>query len=254
MPSPRNLFKQRLNSRDRQIGLWLGLADPYAAELIAGAGFDWLVIDGEHAPNDLRSTLAQLQALAAHSVSAVCRLPVGAPWMIKQILDIGCQTILVPMVETAEQAHDLARAVKYPPQGIRGVGAGLARASRFNAIPDYLATADEQTCLLVQLETLAGLNALEAIAAVEGVDGIFIGPADLAADMGHLGRPGHAEVQACVEEAITRIVTTGKAAGILTSDQQLARRYLELGATFVAVGSDIGLIGAAARQLAAAYR
>ncbi|MBK1870684.1 4-hydroxy-2-oxoheptanedioate aldolase [Aestuariivirga sp. YIM B02566] len=254
MPAPQNQFKQRLHAGERQIGLWLGLADPYAAELIAGAGFDWLVIDGEHAPNDLRSTLAQLQALSTHTVSAVCRPPVGESWMIKQLLDIGCQTILVPMVETAEQAKDLVRAVKYPPHGIRGVGAGLARASRFNAIPDYLVTADEQTCLLVQLETLAGLDQLEAIAAVDGVDGIFIGPADLAADMGYLGRPGHAEVQARVEDAITRIVATGKAAGILTSDQQLARRYLELGARFVAVGSDIGLIGTAARQLAAAYR
>lgn len=254
MPAPQNQFKQRLHAGERQIGLWLSLADPYAAELIAGAGFDWLVIDGEHAPNDLRSTLAQLQALSTHTVSAVCRPPVGESWMIKQLLDIGCQTILVPMVETAEQAKDLVRAVKYPPHGIRGVGAGLARASRFNAIPDYLVTADEQTCLLVQLETLAGLDQLEAIAAVDGVDGIFIGPADLAADMGYLGRPGHAEVQARVEDAITRIVATGKAAGILTSDQQLARRYLELGARFVAVGSDIGLIGTAARHLAAAYR
>lgn len=254
MPAPQNRFKQRLQSGDRQIGLWLGLADPYAAELLAGAGFDWLVIDGEHAPNDLRSTLAQLQALSAHTVSAVCRPPVGKSWMIKQLLDIGCQTILVPMVETAEQAADLVRAIKYPPRGMRGVGAGLARASRFNAIPDYLVTADEQTCLLVQLETLAGLDQLEAIAAVDGVDGVFIGPADLAADMGYLGRPGEAEVQARVEDAIKRIVATGKAAGILTSDQQLARRYLELGARFVAVGSDIGLIGVAARQLATAYR
>ena len=254
MPAPQNQFKQRLHAGERQIGLWLGLADPYAAELIAGAGFDWLVIDGEHAPNDLRSTLAQLQALSAHTVGAVCRPPVGEGWMIKQLLDIGCQTILVPMVETAEQAEDLVRAVKYPPRGIRGVGAGLARASRFNAISDYLVTADEQTCLLLQLETIAGLDQLEAIAAVDGVDGIFIGPADLAADMGYLGRPGQAEVQARVEDAITRIVATGKAAGILTSDQQLARRYLELGARFVAVGSDIGLIGTAARQLAAAYR
>lgn len=254
MPAPLNQFKQRLHAGERQIGLWLGLADPYAAELIAGAGFDWLVIDGEHAPNDLRSTLAQVQALSGFPVSAVCRPPVGESWMIKQLLDIGCQTILVPMVETAEQAKELVRAVKYPPRGMRGVGAGLARASRFNAIADYLVTADEQTCLLLQLETRAGLDQLEAIAAVEGVDGIFIGPADLAADMGYLGLPGHADVQARVEDAIGRIVMTGKAAGILTSDQQLARRYLELGATFVAVGSDIGLIGTAARQLAAAYR
>ena len=174
--------------------------------------------------------------------------------MIKQLLDIGCQTILVPMVETAGQARDLVRAVKYPPRGMRGVGAGLARASRFNAIADYLVTADDETCLLVQLETLAGLDQLEAIAAVDGVDGIFIGPADLAADMGYLGRPGQAEVQARVEDAITRIVATGKAAGILTSDQRLARHYLALGASFVAVGSDIGLMGTAARQLAAAYR
>ncbi|NMY95799.1 4-hydroxy-2-oxoheptanedioate aldolase [Pseudomonas proteolytica] len=238
MDIPINRFKQRLNSGDAQIGLWLGLADAYCAELAANAGFDWLLIDGEHAPNDLRGMLGQLQAVAPYASEAVIRPVIGDTALIKQVLDIGAQTLLVPMVESAAQARELVRAMRYPPQGIRGVGSALARASRWNSIDGYLDQADAQMCLLVQIESLQGLANLDAIAAVEGVDGVFIGPADLSASMGHRGNPGHPDVQAAIEDAIARIRQAGKAAGILSADEKLARRYIELGAGFVAVGVD----------------
>ncbi|MFA7944468.1 4-hydroxy-2-oxoheptanedioate aldolase [Pseudomonas brenneri] len=238
MDMPVNRFKQRLNSGEAQIGLWLGLADAYCAELAANAGFDWLLIDGEHAPNDLRGMLGQLQAVAPYASEAVIRPVIGDTALIKQVLDIGAQTLLVPMVESAAQARELVRAMRYPPQGIRGVGSALARASRWNSIDGYLDQADAQMCLLVQIESLQGLANLDAIAAVEGVDGVFIGPADLSASMGHRGNPGHSDVQAAIEDAIARIRQAGKAAGILSADEKLARRYIELGAGFVAVGVD----------------
>ncbi|MCR5855724.1 4-hydroxy-2-oxoheptanedioate aldolase [Mesorhizobium sp. J428] len=255
MPAPENRFKRALTDGRAQIGLWLGLANAYTAELCAGAGFDWLLIDGEHAPNSIPTMLAQIQAIQRGSSSqVVVRVPIGETWLIKQVLDLGAQTILVPMVETAEQARELVRAVRYPPNGVRGVGAALARASAFNRIGDYLQTADREVCLLVQVENRAGLEALDAIASVDGVDGVFVGPADLAADMGFLGRPGAPEVQAAVEDALRRIQSHGKAAGILTSDQALARRYLEIGATFVAVGSDVGLLVGATNALIKQFR
>lgn len=254
MQLPINPFKQRLQQGDAQIGLWLGLADPYAAELAANAGFDWLLIDGEHAPNDLRGLLGQLQAVAPYASQPVIRPVVGDTALIKQLLDIGAQTLLVPMVESAEQASQLVRAMRYPPLGVRGVGSALARASRWNSIPGYLDAADAQMCLLVQVENLAGLAQLDAIAAVEGVDGVFIGPADLSAAMGHRGNPGHPEVQAAIEDAIQRIRQAGKAAGILSADQALARRYLELGATFVAVGVDTTLLMRSLQTLAASFK
>ncbi|MGL5999902.1 MAG: 4-hydroxy-2-oxoheptanedioate aldolase [Pseudomonas proteolytica] len=238
MDMPVNRFKQRLNSGEAQIGLWLGLADAYCAELAANAGFDWLLIDGEHAPNDLRGMLGQLQAVAPYASEAVVRPVIGDTALIKQVLDIGAQTLLVPMVESAAQARELVRAMRYPPLGIRGVGSALARASRWNSIDGYLDQADAQMCLLVQIESLQGLANLDAIAAVEGVDGVFIGPADLSASMGHRGNPGHPDVQAAIENAIARIRQAGKAAGILSADEKLARRYIELGAGFVAVGVD----------------
>ncbi|QXH33483.1 4-hydroxy-2-oxoheptanedioate aldolase [Pseudomonas muyukensis] len=238
MDMPINSFKQRLRGGQAQIGLWLGLADPYCAELAASVGFDWLLLDGEHAPNDLRSLLGQLQGVAPYPGQAVVRPVIGDIALIKQLLDIGAQTLLVPMVESAEQARQLVRATRYPPAGIRGVGSALARASRWNSIPDYLDRADDQVCLLVQIENREGLANLDAICAVDGVDGVFIGPADLSAAMGHRGNPGHPEVQAAIEQAILRIGQAGKAAGILSADEQLARRYIQLGAAFVAVGVD----------------
>ncbi|MDP9894873.1 4-hydroxy-2-oxoheptanedioate aldolase [Variovorax boronicumulans] len=248
-----NPFKAALAARQPQVGLWLSMADPYLAEVSAGTGFDWLLIDGEHAPNDLRSTLAALQAVAPHRAQPVVRAVQGDTALIKQLLDIGAKTLLVPMVDTAEQARNLVSAMRYPPLGIRGVGSAVGRASQWSARADYLDAADDEVCLLVQAETVQALGNLDAICAVEGVHGVFIGPADLAASMGHRGRPGHPEVQAAIEGAMRTIVACGKAAGTLTSDPALARRYLEIGCTFVAVGVDVLLYANAARKLAADF-
>lgn len=253
MTLPPNAFKIALQERRPQIGLWVAMADAYAAEVAGHSGFDWLVIDGEHGPNDLRSILAQLQALQTSPSEPVVRLPVGESWMIKQFLDIGARTLLIPMVDSAEQAEALVRAVRYPPLGIRGMGAGIGRASRFNTIPDYVADAGKDICLLVQAETRAALADLERISAVDGVDGVFVGPSDLAADMGFPGNLEAAEVQAAIEKAIATILKAGKPAGILTFNETLNRRYLELGATFVAVGADITEFSAALQRLRRRY-
>lgn len=254
MPAPVNAFKQALKYGRPQIGLWAALASAYTTEILGGAGYDWLLLDAEHAPNDVPLLMSQLQALAASPSHAIIRPPIGEIWVIKQLLDIGAQTLLVPMVESAAQAGDLARAMRYPPFGVRGVGAALARASAFNRITDYLATANDEVCLLVQVESLKGIDALDEIAAMDGVDGVFIGPSDLAADMGFLGRPGAPEVQAVVCDAIARLVAMGKPAGILIGDQALARRYLELGATFVAIGNDVTLLSNAASKLLVEFK
>lgn len=248
-----NPFKTALVARQPQVGLWLSMADPYMAEVSATTGFDWLLIDGEHAPNDLRSTLAALQAVAPHPAQPVVRAVNGDTALVKQLLDIGARSLLVPMVDTAEQASALVSATRYPPRGIRGVGSAVGRASQWSSRADYLDAADDEVCLLVQVETVTALSNLAAICEVEGVHGVFIGPADLAASMGHRGRPGHPEVQAAIEAAMRTIVASGKAAGTLTSDPALARRYLDLGCTFVAVGVDLLLYAGAARKLAADF-
>ena len=249
MPAPKNLFKQALKDGRAQIGLWQALANPYTVEISAGAGYDWLLLDAEHAPNDVPLLVSQLQAMKGTTSHAVIRPPIGETWIIKQMLDIGAQTLLIPMVDSKEMAEAMVRAVRYPPHGVRGVGAALARASHFNRIPDYLQTANDEICLLLQVESRAGLAALDAIASTEGVDGVFIGPSDLAADMGYLGRPGAPEVQREVEQALSRIQSHGKAAGILIGDLSLAKRYLELGATFVAIGNDVMLLANATAKL-----
>jgi len=254
MDLPENRFKAALTSGRRQIGCWVSLADATAAEIAGTAGFDWLVIDNEHAPNDLRSTLAQLRALAPYPAHPVVRLPVGEVWMIKQALDIGAQTLLIPMVDSAEQARGLVRAMRYPPAGIRGVGSGGARASRFGAIADYAATAERELCLLVQVESRAGLAALDDILTVEGVDGVFIGPSDLAADMGHPGRPEAPEVRAVIAGALRRIAASDKAAGILATDPDWARTCLDDGAQFLAVGLDASVLARGLRALSASFR
>ncbi|WP_034354047.1 4-hydroxy-2-oxoheptanedioate aldolase [Deinococcus phoenicis] len=253
-PASGNAFKTALTQGDTLYGFWLALADAYSAEVCAGAGFDWLVIDGEHAPNDVRSILAQLQAVAPYPSAPVVRPPVGDPVLIKQLLDIGARNLLIPMVETAAQARELVAATRYPPQGIRGVASALVRASRFSRNAEYLGQADAGICLLVQVESVTGLEALDEIAAVEGVDGVFIGPADLAASFGHLGNPGHPEVQAAIREAARRIRAAGKAAGILATDENVARTYLEWGYTFVAVGVDVLLLARMTTGLAARFR
>lgn len=248
-----NPFKAALAARQPQAGFWLSMADPYLAEVSATAGFDWLLVDGEHSPNDLRSTLAALQAIAPYRSQAVVRPVSGDVALLKQLLDIGAQNLLVPMVDTADQARALVAATRYPPAGIRGVGSAGARASRWSARADYLAVADDEVCLLVQAESATALRNLAAICDVEGVDGVFIGPADLAASMGHLGNPGHPEVAGAIEQAIRTIVAGGKSAGTLVADAQLARHYFALGCTFVAVGIDVLMYADAARRLAAQF-
>lgn len=250
---PANPFKTALQQGRTQIGLWLSTADPYVASAVGGAGFDWLVIDGEHAPNDIRTILAQLQALESSPSAAVVRAPMAERWMIKQLLDIGARTLLVPMIDTAEEAQALVHAARYPPAGGRGMGAALARASDFGANAAYALEADDGVCLLVQAESRAALTNLEVIAAVDGVDGVFIGPVDLAADMGFHGRVDAPEVVSAVEDAIRRLVALGKPAGVLTFDETLNGRYLALGAAFVAVGADIRVLTTGLRALASRY-
>lgn len=261
MQLPINTFKQALQNKQAQIGLWMSLADSYATEITAGAGFDWLLIDGEHAPNDLRSVLQQLQTMAAYpDTHPIARLPTGhgrvGEMLVKQYLDLGVSTLLTPMVDTAEQAQALVRAARYPQDdgggGIRGMAG--ARASRFGRYPNYAREANAQVCLLVQAESQTALDNLDAIAAVEGVDGVFIGPADLSASMGYVGQLTHPKVLAAIEDAIARINRAGKAAGILTTDEALAKHYLGLGALFVAVGLDTNLLVRHTSALAARFK
>jgi len=253
MDLPTNPFKQALRRGKPQIGLWVGLADAYVAELLATAGFDCLVIDAEHAPNDPRSVLPQLQAMAPYPVHPIVRPVRGTAESIKQYLDIGVQTLIIPMVETAEQARAAVAATRYPTRGVRGVGSALARASRWNQIDDYVRRSDDEMCVLVQVESVGGLSNLERITAVDGVDGIFFGPADLAASMGLLGKPSDPTVLAAIRQGIATVRKAGKAAGTLTSDRPLAREYLDLGALFIAVGVDTSLLIKAAKELAAEF-
>ena len=254
MSIPANTFKQKLRRGEAQIGLWVASGDPTVAEICSHTGFDWLVIDGEHGPNGLRDVLAQLRAVGDTRSHAVVRVKDDDRAGIKQMLDIGAQTLLVPMIESTEQARAAVASVTYPPNGKRGIGAALARASGYNTHAGYLDEADAQICLLLQIESQAGLAALDDILEINGVDGVFIGPADLAADMGHRGNPTHPEVRACVEDAIRRIVAAGKPAGMLSSNRDFSERCLALGATFVAVGSDVGLLVNAGRQLRDNYK
>ncbi|MFW7347916.1 MAG: aldolase/citrate lyase family protein [Pigmentiphaga sp.] len=253
MNLPENAFKRALIDRRRLIGLWAAMADPYSLEICAQAGFDWLLLDGEHGPNDLRSVLAQLQALAAYPPAPVVRVPEGDAVLLKQYLEIGVQNFLVPMVESAEQARAIVAATRYPPHGTRGVGSSIARSSRWATYADYLYAANGQICVLAQVETAAGVDRVAQIAAVDGVDGIFIGPADLAASMGHLGEPGHPEVRAAIDRARRGALSHDKAVGTLATDSALIRQHLEQGASVVAVGADTALLARATRELAAAW-
>ncbi len=263
MQTPINTFKQAIQQKRTQIGLWTALADGYCAEIIAGTGYDWLLVDGEHAPNDVRSVLAQLQGIASAAGAfpdkpgmshPVVRVPHGDTALIKQYLDIGAQTLLVPMVNTAEQAAELVQAMRYPPQGVRGLGSSLARSARWATYPNYLHEANDQVCLLVQVESVQGMQNIDAIAATPGVDGVFIGPSDLAATMGHPGNITHPDVQAAIEHGMKRILLAGKAPGILAPVEAQARKWLDAGAVFVAVGVDVTLMVTGAKTLLAKYK
>ncbi|HKP80230.1 MAG TPA: aldolase/citrate lyase family protein [Phenylobacterium sp.] len=251
---PANLFKTRLRAGERQLGLWCTLSTAFAAEAVAGAGFDWLLLDTEHSPGDVLTVLGQLQALAGFGeVAAVVRPASNDPVLIKRFLDLGAQSLLIPYVQSAEEARQAVAAVRYPPHGMRGVSA-LTRATQFGRYADYAARADDEIALLVQIETQAGLDALEEIAAVDGVDGVFIGPGDLAASLGLIGQLSHPTLVGAVEDAIGRIVRAGKAAGILTSDVQFAKRCQDLGTTFTAVGVDVGILARGADALARQFQ
>ncbi|MDE2440515.1 MAG: 4-hydroxy-2-oxoheptanedioate aldolase [Betaproteobacteria bacterium] len=254
MEIPSNQFKSALQAGREQIGLWLGLGESFSAEICAGAGFDWLLIDAEHGPNDLRSILSQLQALAPYPTQPVVRPPQGDHVLIKQLLETGVQTLLIPMVESAGQALGLVEAMRYPPAGIRGVGSALARASRWGRIDNYAQLANDQMCLLVQVETRAGYEQLDSILAVDGVDGVFFGSADLAASYGYLGQSTHPEIVAAIVDGLQRTRAAGKAGGVLCSDRQLNDRYMGAGANFVAVGIDALLLTAATTALCRSYK
>lgn len=254
MPAPLNRFKKALAEGETLYGCWMSMAEGYAAEIMGHAGFDWLLIDGEHSPNDIRSIKDQIVALKGSDSHPVVRVPVGETWVIKQALDVGAQTILVPMVDTAEQAQDLVRACRYPSAGTRGVGYAVGRVSDFGQMENYGPTANDQISLLVQVETRTGLDNLDTILAVEGVDGVFIGPADLSASLGYLGQTMHPDMQATILSALKRISDSGKAAGILTSDEGMIQASLDAGARFVAVAMDIALLLNNAKIAAAKWK
>ncbi|MFH5776385.1 aldolase/citrate lyase family protein [Paracoccus sp. NGMCC 1.201697] len=253
MDMPVNRFKRGLAEGSSQIGLWCTLPGGYAAECMAGSGYDWLLFDTEHSPSDPLTVLEQLQAAAPYPVSAVVRPAANDPVLIKRFLDAGAQSLLIPMVNSAAEARAAVSATRYPPEGIRGVSS-LTRATRFGRIADYATRCADELCLLVQIETREALDHIEEIAAVDGVDGIFVGPADLAASLGHPGTSGHPEVVARIEDAIARIRAAGKPAGILTPDTDFAARCIELGTTFTAVGVDVGILARETEALLAKFR
>ena len=249
MKIPHNQFKQALAGDRVQYGFWLGLASPVAAEVCACVGFDWLLIDGEHAPNEIGSVLSQLQAIEGSGAHAIVRLADGHPTRIKQYLDLGAQTLLIPMVDTAEQAEELVAAVRYPPQGMRGLATSITRASRWTQIENYAQEAAGQTCLVVQAETVTALDNLKAIAAVDGVDCVFVGPSDLSASMGYLGQPAHPEVQAAIAQALRDIAAAGKAPGTLAGNEEAIRTHAGNGAKFLGIGSDTASLVSKARDI-----
>jgi 4-hydroxy-2-oxoheptanedioate aldolase len=250
---PRNHFKHALKAGKAQIGLWSSLSSNYTVEVIAGAGFDWILLDSEHSPNDLESLLTQLQAAAPYPCQPIVRVPWNDMVTIKRVLDIGAQSLLIPYVSTAEEARAAVSYTRYPPKGLRGV-AGTTRASRFGRIKDYARRAHEELCVLVQVETEQALANIEAIAAVEGVDGIFIGPADLHASLGYTGETANPAVKPLIDDAIRRIRRAGSAPGILTPNETDATHWLKCGALFIAVGADVGILARGAEALAAKFR
>ena len=253
MDLPANAFKRSLQAGRPQIGLWSSLSSNYTVEVIAGAGFDWILLDTEHSPNDLENLLTQLQAAAPYPAHPVVRVPWNDMVTIKRVLDIGAQSLLVPYVSTRKEAESAVAFTRYPPAGARGV-AGTTRATRFGRIAGYAKRAHEELCVLVQVETQAALDNLEAICAVEGVDGVFIGPADLHASLGYPGEVANPKVKPLIDDALRRIRKAGKAPGILTPNEADARHWLQCGALFVAVGADVGILARGAEALAAKFK
>ncbi|MFC3100373.1 HpcH/HpaI aldolase/citrate lyase family protein [Altererythrobacter lauratis] len=247
-------FRDKLRTGKPLIGLWQALANNYAAEICARQGFDWLLLDAEHSPNTIQTLLAQAQAIAPFPVETIVRVAFGEPVVFKQYLDLGLHSLLVPMVESAEQAADLVRYCRFPPRGIRGVSSATSRGADFGVDADYLHNADQHITLIVQIESRAGLENVAEIAAVDGVDALFIGPSDLAASLGHLGDPLHPEVTAAVDQALAVIKAAGKPAGIFAVSPQHARDSFAKGFAFASVGTDIGLLISGARAVLADVR
>jgi 4-hydroxy-2-oxoheptanedioate aldolase len=254
MDIPINRLKAALATRTPQFGIFSALVEPVVAEINASSGFDFVMLDMEHATNDPRTVLTQLQAMAPYPTSVSVRVPEGEPVIIKRVLDVGAQTIVVPMVESADQAAALVDAVRYPPRGIRGVGPSMARAARWNRVGSYLTDADEQVCLICQVESVAGVEHAAEIAAVPGVDCVFVGPSDLAASMGHIGQAGHPDVQAAVAATLDAIAAAGNASGVFATTVDQAKQFAAEGVTVIAVGADISLLAKATAQLAADLR
>lgn len=254
MKISKNTFKEAVYNRETIYGIWNGIVDTITVEILAGSGFDWIVIDGEHAPFDLRTIQTQLQVMAAYDVQVIVRPPVGDSVLIKQLMDMGVQSLLVPMVESASQAEELVKAMRYPPEGFRGIGTALARASKWNRTNDYFLDANNEMCLICQVESVEGINHLEEILEVSGVDGVFIGPADLAGSMGYLGQPNHPKVKGVVVKAIQRIKAKGKTAGFLSASKEIINYYSEQGANMIGVGIDTLLLAKAAKELAEQYK
>ncbi|MFH8250608.1 HpcH/HpaI aldolase/citrate lyase family protein [Microbacterium sp. B2969] len=247
-------FRDALGEASRPLaGIWVCSGSALVAEICAGAGLDWVLIDMEHAPNSLESVVAQLHAVSAYPVTPVVRVPIGDVVTIKQVLDLGAQNLLVPMVSSAADAEAAVAAVRYPPRGTRGVGSALARSARWNRVDGYLAGADEHVSLFVQIETTAGVDEAAAIAAVDGVDGVFVGPSDLAASMGVLGEQTHPDVVAAVKHTFDAVRKAGKPVGVNAFDPAVADRYLEAGASFVLVGADVALLARGSEALAARF-
>ncbi|HUP07070.1 MAG TPA: 2-dehydro-3-deoxyglucarate aldolase [Caldimonas sp.] len=243
-----NRFRQDLVAGRRLIGCWSSLASPITTEILGLAGFDWILLDGEHSPNDVLTFIPQLMALKDSASAPVVRPPWNDAVEIKRLLDAGFYNFLIPMVESADAARAAVAATRYPPQGIRGVSVAQ-RGNRYGTVPDYLKFANEQVCVLLQIETQKGVAAAAEIVAVEGVDGIFVGPSDLAAGLGHIGDPGHSEVQQVIAGLAKTVRAAGKPLGTLAPVEADARRYFDMGFTFVAVGSDLGLFRLATRAL-----
>ena len=253
MDLPRNAFKHAIAAGELQIGLWCSLCSNITAEIVSHSGFDWLLLDTEHSPNELPDVLSQLQAVQTGTASAIVRPAWNDIVLIKRFLDIGAQTLLIPFVQNPDEARRAVEAVRYPPGGIRGI-TGSGRASRYGRVKDYLKNASQEICLLVQVETRSALDQIEAIASVDGIDGVFIGPNDLSASFGHIGNWGHPEVQAALEDAVRRLKKIGKPAGILTPNEEEAKRFIQWGYIFVAVGADLGLLARGADALVKRFK
>jgi len=249
-----NKFKSAIHAGQKQYGIWNGIPHTYAAEILAGAGFDWVLIDAEHGPFEMNQIIGQVQAMSRYEVSPILRMRNADPVYMKPLLDAGIQSFIIPMVESADTAELMVKALRYPPAGTRGVGTALARAAQWNRVNDYFNLANDQMCLITQVESVKGVEALDDILKVDGVDVVFMGPADLAGSMGHLGNPSHPDVKAAVQECLSKIVAAGKVPGVLTSSKDLIADYTDRGAKMIGVGLDTIILAKATKALAEYYK